>query len=932
MSGDDHRDLVFGVQALRREVERDNQLGGAYGMAAWPWPHQVAQVKAILEDVCVRHCLADEVGLGKTVQAVAVVRALLIRQPALRVAFFVPDELVSQWRDEALARGGFAVDGAEVAVDDDTRLEQRPLLVWPGRLRTEPALWERLKGLDALVVDELPRLTAADRSRLARLAGAVSHLLLLTATPPLTDGPEAAALLELIEPIRARLGGERPWSHLVSLEQRAAEAHSAAPRKGIAAAFAATRRLLRAQRASWRGALPMRRIVLHEVEPTQAELERERLLWRWMRVATDTSREFDLHRLAQRVRSRASLRQRVTYLKGHDHDRDGLLERLSGLLGAEHGDSRYEGLCDVLATIWRDDPEAKVLIGAADNLTTDDLAERLPVSFDDQAGGKPLRVARIRNQTKGPEKLVDPEDQIRAAVSAFRSGEAQVLLLTEQSVAGLNLQVTRHVVLYALPWDIDDLEQLLGRVDRIGNQAATAADEDEAHLRPIEVHIIMQLGTVDERVCRTVVDARLLERPLATTREDVQALVRRVSEVGLEGSEGAWGELAEVARRVAERDEQEARRMPLRALLPASAERAPSAAAAVLDRGAAWPTLATVRPRWLGWADGLRAWLAALSASREYRFGGSASGRGLEEFGYFNSAGVRDPASHCRRPLPSLPRFGEARVQTHRKGREVDPPARYRRQDGRVARHVVFMDHGAALHEELLLAWRLLRPNGHAELRFAVRAGKGSLAALRGAVVALAVGRIDASRLLNASGEADASNMLGAAHEADRRFFLGQVASEVVAAGVVLVPGGLTSPLDRSALEALLGVGLPSLEVPRSEAWAHPAWLPDREVEKALSAAWSRARAAARTSIEAQLDGLREAVAARAFVLEAEAEDLRALVDPSEPRTARAGEREGALAAGSAFLDRARAIRAAVGGAEAGSAFVLSVEALILVR
>jgi ATP-dependent helicase HepA len=53
-----------------------------------------------------RWLLADEVGLGKTVQAIMVMRALAAQSPRpLNVALIVPDDLVGQWEEELLCRG-----------------------------------------------------------------------------------------------------------------------------------------------------------------------------------------------------------------------------------------------------------------------------------------------------------------------------------------------------------------------------------------------------------------------------------------------------------------------------------------------------------------------------------------------------------------------------------------------------------------------------------------------------------------------------------------------------------------------------------------------------------------------------------------------------------------------------------------------------------
>ena len=69
-------DLCLGIQGARRAVEREVADRGATGVAAVPYPHQLANVQRVLTDSRIRHLIADEVGLGKTVQALMILNAL----------------------------------------------------------------------------------------------------------------------------------------------------------------------------------------------------------------------------------------------------------------------------------------------------------------------------------------------------------------------------------------------------------------------------------------------------------------------------------------------------------------------------------------------------------------------------------------------------------------------------------------------------------------------------------------------------------------------------------------------------------------------------------------------------------------------------------------------------------------------------------------
>jgi ATP-dependent helicase HepA len=63
-------------------------------------PFQAAAVKRVLQDQSLRYLLADEVGLGKTIEAGAIIRQILIDDPRRRVVVLVPESIVKQWRAE----------------------------------------------------------------------------------------------------------------------------------------------------------------------------------------------------------------------------------------------------------------------------------------------------------------------------------------------------------------------------------------------------------------------------------------------------------------------------------------------------------------------------------------------------------------------------------------------------------------------------------------------------------------------------------------------------------------------------------------------------------------------------------------------------------------------------------------------------------------
>ena len=186
----EHR-LPF-VRALIRQRAAARGLTGLLSSRILLYPHQVEVARRILEDPVQRYLLADEVGLGKTVEAGIVIRQFLLDHRTGRVLVLVPTHLREQWRAELESKFN---------VPDD-----RVLLLGTDEWEREPAH----EDVQMVVIDEAHHVAdlvrsgdpaARARFQLYRaLARAVPRLLLLSATPALNNEAAFLALLHLLEP------------------------------------------------------------------------------------------------------------------------------------------------------------------------------------------------------------------------------------------------------------------------------------------------------------------------------------------------------------------------------------------------------------------------------------------------------------------------------------------------------------------------------------------------------------------------------------------------------------------------------------------------------------------------------------------------------------------------------------------------------------
>ena len=174
-------------------------LAGLASAAVHLFPHQVGVVRRVLEDPVRRYLLADEVGLGKTIEAGAVIRQTLLDDPTASVLVLVPGALVEQWEQELDEKFDAFAQPGRVYVLPYASVEEAVAAVSSTPFRL-------------VVVDEAHHVAewawGEKRDRFeafARLAHAVPDLILLSATPAFHHEEEFLAMLHLLDPERYRL-------------------------------------------------------------------------------------------------------------------------------------------------------------------------------------------------------------------------------------------------------------------------------------------------------------------------------------------------------------------------------------------------------------------------------------------------------------------------------------------------------------------------------------------------------------------------------------------------------------------------------------------------------------------------------------------------------------------------------------------------------
>jgi superfamily II DNA or RNA helicase len=198
------RSAFFTEMVRQRQVSRG--LSAAISAPIELFQHQIDTAARVLSDPVARYLLADEVGLGKTIEAGLVIRQLLIDDGATKVLVLCPESLIGQWVSELRNRLGLGewVDeaGLRVASHADVRLV------------------DDLRSYDLVVIDEAHNLLrfVEPGSEIERDLGSVERLLALSATPIRGARDAFWRLLVLVDPVA--FGESTAEAFRVRLEER----------------------------------------------------------------------------------------------------------------------------------------------------------------------------------------------------------------------------------------------------------------------------------------------------------------------------------------------------------------------------------------------------------------------------------------------------------------------------------------------------------------------------------------------------------------------------------------------------------------------------------------------------------------------------------------------------------------------------------------
>ncbi|WP_372652747.1 RNA polymerase-associated protein RapA [Halobacteriovorax sp.] len=405
-------------------------------------PHQLYVAKEVFNRPIPRVLLADEVGLGKTIEAAMIIHQMLITKRAQRILIVVPDSLVFQWfielhRKFALS---FTVVNQETELIAGTNpfLDSENVIVSLGLLRGAEKARELLDqaDFDMLVVDEAHHLkwtqekSSVEYDLVEGLASRINGVLLLTATPEQLGLEGHFSRLKLLDP-------DRFFSYIDFVKEHEGFEHFAS--------------------------------IVRKIESdTELDVEERELL---------ASVDIDANKDKEEI---------ITDLL----DRHG-----TGRIYIRNTRERMREVFDFFPK--RILNEAIIdLDNKTDNLDVNIFRSKafwLLEKLEDLKGDKALLICKSKAKVLALEKFIR-ENAVSTNTAVFHSDltlmardrqaayfaepqGAQILLCTEIGSEGRNFEFASNLILFDLPSNPDYLEQRIGRLDRIGQK------------RDIQIHV-----------------------------------------------------------------------------------------------------------------------------------------------------------------------------------------------------------------------------------------------------------------------------------------------------------------------------------------------------------------------------------------------------------------------------------------------------------
>lgn len=438
-----------------------------------PWQSEAA-IK-VLRDMQGSAILADEVGLGKTIEAGLIIKELLTRGLIKSVLILVPAPLVEQWKEELQEKFHIhLVDSKEAGWEKSNFI----ISSIPALVRSE----ERKRKIsdrtfDLLVVDEAHCLKNHNTATYKYIYSINKlNTLLMSATPIQNDIRELYNLVNILKPGYLR-------SRRLFKEDYIVNRYT--PKNIQKLKELLNNVMIRNRRANTLVELPRRQVFSMEIELSDAErnfhnrvVDFSRNIYRkyvdgqipigWDKTEMNL---FVLILMMLLKQNCSSPQSTIRTLKGR------MLPKLLGLEEQKlceelirYGESLGTSTKTIaLINMIKSNPNQVIVY--SEYLATIDMLTNVLTA-------EGITFTTYHGSLSANEK--------QRAIERFRDGECQVFISTESGGQGLNLQFCHRLINFDLPWNPMKIEQRIGRVHRFGQ------------VKDVEIYTMPTKGTIDE--------------------------------------------------------------------------------------------------------------------------------------------------------------------------------------------------------------------------------------------------------------------------------------------------------------------------------------------------------------------------------------------------------------------------------------------------
>jgi len=495
---DDHAERAR-LRILSKRLQIWDSNTGAFGrLDIDPLPHQLDVAKKVVSAPQARWLLADDVGLGKTIEVGLIIHALAQRDRCRRVLIVCPSSLTRQWKEEMRFKFSrfFDIYGRDFNPEYPEEIKLRDNVIISLDLAKRDShlnLLLQAGNWDVIIFDEAHRLGRSEsgeqteRYRLARaLSKKAPSFLLLTATPHQGKSKRFRALLELVRPdlypeIRELDFNPEIITQLIirNKKTKVTDANGKFIFKGHDTVRVTASREEELQLADQ----AIRRYLIGGYNASAANSKTSRgkaigfvmTTYRKLASSSIAAIELALRRRLEKLMENVELADvteiDMEELEGDDnlahnellfslntffdHEIDNLKHALICVQAARKNDTKLITLISKILKPLFEKGES-VLIFTEYRATQEYLAEQIEQFFPQ------LGKCSIINGSMTLEQKIDN-------IKKFNEQSSQVMISTEAGGEGLNLQQSCHIMVnYDLPWNPSRLVQRIGRLYRYG--------------------------------------------------------------------------------------------------------------------------------------------------------------------------------------------------------------------------------------------------------------------------------------------------------------------------------------------------------------------------------------------------------------------------------------------------------------------------------